>query len=734
MLDTRLLPGFLLLALIGFSPPPAHGQNAVLESVLTGRNNIQRTGVYDHETLLTPTTVASGYFHRLVTRSVKGQVAAQPLYLRKGAVNGVQRNVLYVVTRLNYIYAFDADNTNANDPNNGQYWANPIHLADCDDPPVPDRDNCKKHPQELGLGAAPLKGMDGCRQTIGPVGITSTPVIDPTSHRIYLVARFGAQKGTPGYGNQVYHYLVTLDLRDGREIQRVRIGDPAGVFVGSAELNRPALLLLNNVLYVAFGAPVCDAGEDGTRLNTHGWVFAYSVPDMSYLDSYNTSPKTHLASIWQSGAGLAGDPDYKFVYALTGNNDPPDDDAAAQLCASQHVCPNEKHPPVDDATQPGVLLGESFLRLQLDGNNKFQLLHHFIVGNWYRLDTGFHCPAEESRSDGCQDSTKPETSSWRDPIADNKPQNDSDLGSGGPVVLTNGFVLGGGKQGRLYLLNGRGSDWRDIDEAFQAAVNTWHQGAPQTTCTQRNPSNEKDGSGQNCTIAHGDYDVGQDWGPNIHGTPAVWERPSQSNGFLYLMAEKDYLRAFPVVQPGRVLPAAKWTSETVVAPTTFRDGTPAFADGKFRSVDGMPGGAVSVSSNGDVIGSGVVWVSLAPNRDASYSIERGMLAAFDAERGTLLWYDPDPVPSFAKFVPPTIAGGKVFVATFGQRAPSVLNRTPGNLCPALDLVTNKYKAEVPTSCGSIVIYGYEYRPADPNAHIPHGNSDRRPDPNQHIPH
>lgn len=685
MLYTRLLSGLLLAALVTVPPFHARAQISVRESVLTGRNNVQRTGVYDQEVVLTPTNVASGLFRRLVARPVRGQVAAQPLYVRGVTINGVRKNAVYVVTRLNYIYAFDADNINPDDPREGQLWANPIHLADCD-PPAPS--NCLSNPQRLGLDATPLRGMDrtgkndkegmagnpGCGQTLGPVGITSAPVIDPVLQQMFLVARFGAPATSSEYGKQVYYYLVSLDIRTGQEIRRMRIGDSNGSFHANAELNRPALLLLNNVVYVAFGAPVCDVGEDGTNDHTHGWVFAYSVPDMTYLDAYNTSPTSHLASIWQSGAGLAADPAHNLVYALTGNND---------------IAPAN---PV-----PG--LGESILQFNLDGRRRLNLAAHFTAGNWYRLDTGFHCPAEITNPIGCRDASKPETKLWRDPISNNRPENDSDLGSGGPVVQSNGFVLGGGKQGRLYAIDGRSNNFHQSQPAFQAPINSWHLGSP-TTCT------ESDVRGVKCAISQEDYDVGQSWGPNIHGSPVVWERPGKSNGFLYIMAEKDYLRAYPVMANGHVGETPAWTSEPVVAPSVFADkATPAFTNGKFMSPDGMPGGAVSVSSNGD--SGGIVWVSVAPNQDATYTMEPGMLAAFDAEKGNLLWYDPDYTHQFAKFVPPMIAGGKVFLATYGERSSPIPGIGLGmNHCP----VGKPAKYEVQDSCGSLVIYGY--RPGD----------------------
>ena len=378
-------------------------QIAVSESVLTHHNNVRRTGVYDHETRLTPAGIAEkrptfARFERLCIRKVDGQIAAQPLYVKNVNIGGTLKNVLYVVTRNDTIYAFDADNINSNDPKQGSAWANPIAL---------------KHTisANRSVSAGPLKGMDEarapgeplCLQTHGPVGITSTPVIDPSSQIMYLVARFGPKPQEPDYGSTAYYFLISLDIRTGQELRRTQIGTgtpeslatnpcPDTGFNACAELNRPGLLLLNNVIYIAFGAAVCD------NAHSRGWVFAYSVPDMTQLDAYNTSPQSWGAGIWQSGAGLAADPARQLIYAFTGNNGDADWIAAQQTGES----PNR-----DDVYHPSrTELGQSLLKLRLGPDRKFSCDHkvgkycvpeHFTAGNWYRLDTGYHSPSERQQ-------------------------------------------------------------------------------------------------------------------------------------------------------------------------------------------------------------------------------------------------------------------------------------------------------------------------------------------------
>ncbi len=89
---------------------------------MTQHNDLSRTGAQLQETVLTPANVNSNSFGRLFTRAVNGQIITQPLYVGGLNINGGTHNVVYVVTRSNNVYAFDADNTNQQDPNNGMLW------------------------------------------------------------------------------------------------------------------------------------------------------------------------------------------------------------------------------------------------------------------------------------------------------------------------------------------------------------------------------------------------------------------------------------------------------------------------------------------------------------------------------------------------------------------------------------------------------------------------------------
>ena len=86
----------------------------------------------------------------------------------------------------------------------------------------------------------------------------------------------------------------------------------------------------------------------------------------------------------------------------------------------------------------------------------------------------------------------------------------------------------------------------------------------------------------------------------------------------------------------------------------------------------MPGGILSVSANGNTTGTGIVWASH-PLSSANQAVVPGILDAYDASDLTKeLWNSKqnegrDDVGNFAKFCPPTIANGKVYMATFSGK-------------------------------------------------------------------
>src|SRR5262249_11480793 len=134
-----------------------------------------------------------------------------------------------------------------------------------------------------------------CAETHGPMGITSTPVIDRASDTIYVVAR--KSDGSI--------WLHALDIATGAPKRNTpgaarvtaSVVDPRGNrinFDESLELNRAGLLLQRGALYLAFGALNCD--NAGWR----GWVLQYRVPDLQQTGAFVTVINDDGGGVWQS--------------------------------------------------------------------------------------------------------------------------------------------------------------------------------------------------------------------------------------------------------------------------------------------------------------------------------------------------------------------------------------------------------------------------------------------------
>jgi Bacterial Ig-like domain (group 2) len=358
-----------------------HTSNATgFAGVFTQHNDNLRTGQNLNETILTPTIVKSSTtFGKKFSQSVDGYVYAQPLYEPGVTIGGAIHNLIFVATENDSVYAFDADsNVGANA--SALWQANLIDTA-----------------HGAAAGATPVTNSQvGCGDLVPKIGITSTPVIDPSTGTMYVETKSSE-------GGSFPHRLHAIDITTGNEkfsgptliSANVSVTGGSVTFDGLHHLNRPGLLWLNGLIYIAY-ASHCD--------NTpyHGWLFAYDAATLTQKAAFLTTPEATsnggLAGFWMSGAGVAADSSAN-IFITTGNGD------------------------FDTTNVPAKLLGDTAMKLFFNGAS-ISLLDYFTPYDQGSLDGG-----------------------------------DTDLGSGGTLLLPDQSgsiphqLVQVGKAGTIYVIN-----------------------------------------------------------------------------------------------------------------------------------------------------------------------------------------------------------------------------------------------------------------------------------------
>jgi hypothetical protein len=360
----------------GYRPRVEEFEPRVLFSVdvLTYHNDLARTGQDLNETVLTPANVNANSFGKLFSYPVDGAVYVQPLYLSGQAIPGQgTHDVVYVATENDSVYAFDANGTG------GVLWQDSFTNP------------------SAGITSVPSSDI-GSSAILPRIGITGTPVIDPGTGTLYVVAL------TKEFVNSTTSYvqrLHALDVTTGTE----KFGGPVVIqasvpgtgpdavngqvaFTPMTELQRPGLLLFNGVVYISW------ASYDD-RTPYHGWVMGYNAQTLQQTAVLNASPNGQEAGIWMSGAAPAVDA-VGNIYLTTGNG-------------------------TFDANTGGPDYGEAILKLATAGGG-------LTVADWF---TPFNYSALNAQ--------------------------DADFGSGGVVLLPDQAgahpheLITAGKQGVIYL-------------------------------------------------------------------------------------------------------------------------------------------------------------------------------------------------------------------------------------------------------------------------------------------
>jgi len=393
-------------------------------SVLSYHNDATSDGQNLQETVLTPKNVNSTSFGKVFTRSVDGFVYAQPLFMPGLSIAGGTHDVVFVATEHDSVYALDGGNGNV-------LW----------------------HTSFLKTGLSGATSITtvpsadaflSASQDIKPeIGITSTPVIDPATKTLYVVA---ATKETV---NGVAHYvqrLHALNVLTGKE----KFGGPVllgnttfakgvytndspiwvngtgegndghgHVFFNAARANqRSALTLVNGRLYIAWASY-------GDNSPYHGWIAAFNPGTLALTGVFNDTPHGVKGGIWMGGGKLSSDPQGN-LYLMTGNGTFDGNNNTGTVTGLNAA----GFPAKGD-------YGDSFLKLAVDTVHNSPSKQN--INGWGLKVVDYFTPFNQSFLSS----------------------HDRDLGSGGVLVLPNAagdsahphLLVGAGKQGEIYLLD-----------------------------------------------------------------------------------------------------------------------------------------------------------------------------------------------------------------------------------------------------------------------------------------
>jgi hypothetical protein len=495
-------------------------------SVLTQHNDNARTGANTAETCLSPSTVSS--LTQRAQLHLDGQVYAQPLVLAGSP------SLLIVASTANEIAAFDI----------GTLSTTPVWQLG---------------PDTLGTPGNVIRGV------VGPLGILSTPAIDPATQHLYAVARSCASATTIDACPWTLH---VVDAPSGKHLDSVVIAasfhDSKGglhAFDPDVQWNRPGLLVQNGQVVVGFEVGQ-NANQPENTQPYHGWAMSYDAANIHAAPAtFVTMPDGYGAGIWQGGGGPAGDG--TAVYLNTANS---------------ITMPTLPGPSSFAATPSGH--ENSIVRLDYaDGG---------VSATSYFDNRPYH-------SDG---NVFQYTNYYDEEISS----------SGLALIPGSNDLVAGSKPGIMYLVD------RTTMQQTQTPISPF-------TATALPPGQTLFVSGSSS--------------PAVVGTPVVWSRATDSVVFVWPYS--DHLTSLQY-QPG---------AHTLGVLAQSADASSA-------------GGMLSLSVNGTQADSAVVWANVAIHGgNVGVAAE---IRAYDPTALTVIWRAP--LPGYAKWVCPTVSGGRVYVPTW----------------------------------------------------------------------
>jgi len=359
-----------LLLIAGTAAMPIVEATSAKANTLQMSSDNSETGWYPNEPQLTPASVTGGNFGEIFDTQLNGPVNAQPI---------VSQPTVLAVTETNHAYGLNST-------------TGTIQWQD-----------------SFGTPEQPIQNLN-CGDVGTNLGITGTPVVDPSTNIAYFVA------ANEEAGNTGQDFMEAVNVATGATpsnwpaggvpIQGAADGDPSSVFNAKYQTQRAGLVLVNGVVYAAFGSQ-CDFG------NWNGWLVGVSTATASITTMWASEENTTITGPFQPGAGIwqassapvvdaNGD-----IFVSTGNG----------------FIPSGPEPGTDLANQK---FAESVVELHTNSSGKLAPVDWFMAADALQLNN-----------------------------------QDGDLGSGGPIALPASMgttddpdpMVIDGKQGILYVLN-----------------------------------------------------------------------------------------------------------------------------------------------------------------------------------------------------------------------------------------------------------------------------------------
>jgi len=447
-----------------------------------------------------------------------------------------------------------------------------------------------------GSGATPVPSADTGETGDIPneIGITSTPVIDPATNYLYVVSKTKE-------GGQYFQRLHRLILATGAETSGAPVvlaASVSGSGDGSSGGTLPYIALRQNQrpgLALLNGSVYMASGSHGDNQPWHGWVLGYDAAALTLTGKYCSTPDTNGGGIWMSGSAPTIDSN-NFIYVIASNG-----------------------------TYNGTTeFGDTFLKLSTTGG--------LSLADWFTPDDQVTLNADNG-----------------------------DLGAGGAITLLDSvagpyphLLIGGGKEGVLYLLN-RDNMGKYNANNNSAAVQTWTLSASGISSTGEFWQNTFYIGGVNAPLTAFAFDTvkGQ-----FNAVPS-----SQSSANF----------AFPGVTPAI---SAAGTSNAIL-----------------WAVDSSASG-----TNGAPTGPAVLYAYDATNLANEF---------WDSSQAA---GNRDQAVNAVKFAVPMIANGKVYIAGAGQlNVYGLLNLAPAAAAPSFSPAPGSYTSSQPvtlsdTTSGATIYY------------------------------